>query len=132
MDMRFYWLCDTYRQKQFHVHWKQVKHNLANYPSKHHSTKYHISVQPTYVLNTTQKQTKNLFKQPTTLQEFVQTHLPPTVKQPLDYKSPMPPVTVASVLNQQRQLTRHLSNFLKQTVQTRHLEPTALLEQSLF
>ena len=44
MDMRFYWLCDLCRQKQFHVHWKQGKHNLANYPSKYHSTKHHISV----------------------------------------------------------------------------------------
>ena len=30
----------------------------------------------------------------------VQTHFPPTVMQPLDYKSPMPPVTVVSVSKQ--------------------------------
>ena len=62
----------------------------------------------------------------------VQTHLPQTVKQPLDYKYTIPPVTVASVSNQQRQLTRHLSTFPKQTVQTRKLEPTALFERSPF
>ena len=28
--------------KTFHVHWKQIKHNLANYPPKHNSTKHHI------------------------------------------------------------------------------------------
>ena len=31
----------------------------------------------------------------------VQTHFPPTVEQPLDYKSTMPPVYIESVLNQQ-------------------------------
>ena len=30
--------------KKCHVYWKQGKHNLADYPSKHHSTKHHISV----------------------------------------------------------------------------------------
>ena len=44
---------------------------------------------------------------------FFQTHLPPTVNQPLYSQSPIPPVTVASVLNQQRQLTQHLSTFPK-------------------
>ena len=62
MDMRFYWLCDRCRQKQFHVHWKQGKHNLDEYTPKHHSTKHHISVRPTYTINNTQKQTKHLFK----------------------------------------------------------------------
>ena len=80
-DMRFYWLRDQCRQKQFHVHWKQGEHNLANYPSKHHSTKHHISVRPTYVLNTTKK---NQFKLSTTLQGCVQTYFPPTVNKPLD------------------------------------------------
>ena len=32
MDMRFYWLCDRCRPKKNHVHWKQGKQNLANYP----------------------------------------------------------------------------------------------------
>ena len=62
MGMRFYWLCDRCRQKQFHFHWKQGKHNLAEYPPKHHYTKHHISVRPTYAINNTQKQTKHIFK----------------------------------------------------------------------
>ena len=44
----------------------------------------------------------------------------------------MPPVTVASVSNQRRQLTRHLSTFPKYTVQTRQFELTALFELSPF
>jgi hypothetical protein len=51
MDMRFYWIRDRQRQNQFHVHWKRAQDNLADYPTKHHSTKHHISVRPTYVLN---------------------------------------------------------------------------------
>ena len=70
--------------KKMHVQWKQVKHNIVNYPSKHHSTKHKISDQPTYVLNTILEQTKTLLKIPTTLQGCVQTNLPPTIKQPLD------------------------------------------------
>ena len=92
------------------------KHNLANYPSNNHSTKHHISVRLTNVLITIPKQTKTLFKIPTTLQGFAQTHLRPTVKQPLDYKSPMPPEIFASVSNQQRQLTQNLSTYPKNIV----------------
>ena len=82
---------------------KQGKQNLANYPSNNHPTKHHISVGPTYVLNTIQKQTKNLFKLTklsTTLHGCVQTHFPLTIEQPLDYKSTMPPVSVESMMNQ--------------------------------
>ena len=50
-DMRFYWLRDRQRQGQFHVYWKSAPSNLADYPSKHHPTKHHIAVRPTYVLN---------------------------------------------------------------------------------
>jgi len=51
MDMRFYWLRDRQRQGQFHVYRKSAPSNLADYPSKHHPTKHHITVRPTYVLN---------------------------------------------------------------------------------
>ena len=51
MDIFFYLLCDRCEQKQIMFIGKQGKHNLADYPSKHHSTKHHISVRPTYVLN---------------------------------------------------------------------------------
>ena len=76
------------------------------------------------------KTKKTLFKLPRTLQGCVQTHLPPTVKQPLDCRLKIPPVTVASVSNQQFQLTPYLSTFLKQTVQTRQIEPTASFKRS--
>jgi hypothetical protein len=51
MDMRFYWLRDRVRQHQFYVHWKPGQSNLGDYPTKHHSTKHHITVRPTYVMN---------------------------------------------------------------------------------
>ena len=41
----------------------------------------------------------------TLLQGCVKKHFPPTVDQPSYYKSPMPPVFFASVLNQRRHLT---------------------------
>ena len=31
MDIQFYWLRDRFQQKQFHVHWKHAKRNLANH-----------------------------------------------------------------------------------------------------
>ena len=53
MDMRFYWLKDRAAQKQFHIHWKRGASNLADYYTKHHPTKHHQKVRPTYVLNAT-------------------------------------------------------------------------------
>ena len=113
-DMLFYWLCGWCRQKQLNVHLKQGKHNISDYSSKYNSTQLFISVWPTYVLNPIQKQTKTLpklSKLPTTLQVCVQNVLPPTNEQPSDYKSSMPLVFAASVLNQQRHLTRHSFNL---------------------
>ena len=95
--------------KNNHVHWKQIKHNPSEYPSKHHSTQHHISVRKTYVLNTIPKQTKNTFKLPKlpmTLQRCVQTHFPPTVEQPLEYKYSISTVSISSVLNQRLHITR--------------------------
>ena len=43
-DMHFYWLRYRCHPKQCHVHWKQGKYNLANYPPKHHYTQHHISL----------------------------------------------------------------------------------------
>ena len=51
MDMRFYWLIDRMKQKQFHIYWKPGNTNLANYVSKHHPGKHHIAVRKKYVLN---------------------------------------------------------------------------------
>ena len=51
MDMRFYWLRDRIRQKQFYAYWKRGTLNYADYPTKAHPTKHHVSVRPTYVSN---------------------------------------------------------------------------------
>ena len=41
MDMRFYWLRDRVKQKQFYVHWKRGTTNIADYYTKHHSPNHH-------------------------------------------------------------------------------------------
>ena len=50
MDMHFYWLKDRAAQKQFHIHGAS---NLVDYYTKHHPTKHHQEVRPTYILNAT-------------------------------------------------------------------------------
>jgi hypothetical protein len=80
MDMRFYWLRDRVRQKQFHVHWKPGLSNLGDYPTKHHSTKHHITVRPTYVMNTLRPTPRQLSPNlATLLQGCVKTRSPVTV-----------------------------------------------------
>ena len=51
MDMRFYWVRDRVKHKQFHVYWKRGITNLADYFTKNHPTSHHIAMRPTYVLN---------------------------------------------------------------------------------
>jgi trehalose utilization protein len=41
MDMRYYWLTDIVRQKQFDVYWRQGRENLGYYHTKHHSAQHH-------------------------------------------------------------------------------------------
>jgi hypothetical protein len=41
MDMRYYWLTDRVRQKQFDVYWRPGKYNLGDYHTKHHSAQHH-------------------------------------------------------------------------------------------
>jgi hypothetical protein len=41
MDMRYQWLTDRVRQKQFDVYWRPVRENLGNYHTKHHSAQNH-------------------------------------------------------------------------------------------
>ena len=56
-DMRYYWLRDRETQKQIAVHWKrgidENDPNLADYPTKHHSTIHHRGVRPLYVRDST-------------------------------------------------------------------------------
>ena len=97
MDMRFYWLRDRVRQQQFHVHWKPGQSNLGDYPTKHHSTKHHIAVRPTYVLNNICSQ---LNQNPTTLlQGCVKTHSPATIIRPLPNGFSCCPTTVIRPLH---------------------------------
>jgi hypothetical protein len=51
MDMRFYWLRDRQRQRQFHIHWKKGLDNKADYVTKHHPVKHHQKMRSIYVLN---------------------------------------------------------------------------------
>jgi hypothetical protein len=49
MDMRFYWMRDRVKQKQFEVRWRPGKSNLADYPTKHHTGQHHQQVRPIYL-----------------------------------------------------------------------------------
>jgi hypothetical protein len=41
MDMRYHWLTDRVRQKQFDVYWRPGRENLRDYHTKHHSAQHH-------------------------------------------------------------------------------------------
>jgi hypothetical protein len=41
MDMRYHWLTDRVRQKQFDVYWRPGRENLGDYHTKHHSGQHH-------------------------------------------------------------------------------------------
>jgi hypothetical protein len=41
MDMRYHWITDRVRQKQFDVYWRPGKDNLGDYHTKHHSAQHH-------------------------------------------------------------------------------------------
>jgi hypothetical protein len=41
MDMRYHWLTDQVRQKQFDVYWRPGRENLGDYHTKHHSAQHH-------------------------------------------------------------------------------------------
>jgi hypothetical protein len=41
MDMRYHWLTDIVRQKQFDVYWRPGRENLGDYHTKHHSAQHH-------------------------------------------------------------------------------------------
>jgi hypothetical protein len=41
MDMRYHWLTDRVRQKQFDVYWRPGHENLGYYHTKHHSAQHH-------------------------------------------------------------------------------------------
>jgi hypothetical protein len=41
MDMRYHWLNNRVRQKQFDVYWRPGRENLGDYHTKHHSAQHH-------------------------------------------------------------------------------------------
>jgi hypothetical protein len=41
MDMRYHWLTDRVRQKQFDVYWHPGRESLGGYHTKHHSAQHH-------------------------------------------------------------------------------------------
>jgi hypothetical protein len=41
MDMRYHWLTDRVRQKQFDVYRRSGRENLGDYHTKHHSAQHH-------------------------------------------------------------------------------------------
>jgi hypothetical protein len=41
MDMRYHWLTNRVRQKQFDVYWRSGRENLGDYHTKHHSAQHH-------------------------------------------------------------------------------------------
>jgi hypothetical protein len=41
MDMRYHWLTDRVRQKQFDVYWRPGRENLGDFHTKHHSAQHH-------------------------------------------------------------------------------------------
>ena len=51
MDMRFYWVRDRVKQKQFLIFWKKGASNLADYFTKHFYPAHHKEMRGTYVLN---------------------------------------------------------------------------------
>jgi hypothetical protein len=41
MDMRYHWLTDRVRQKQFGLYWRPGRENICDYHTKHHSAQHH-------------------------------------------------------------------------------------------
>ena len=49
IGMWSYWLKDRAKQGQFDIYWEPGKHNLADYPTKHHTGSHHAAVRPIYL-----------------------------------------------------------------------------------
>jgi hypothetical protein len=46
MEVKYYWLQDRVRQKQFDVYWLPGKDNLGDYHTKHHPAQHHQDILP--------------------------------------------------------------------------------------
>ena len=49
IDMRYYWIRDRIRQKQFRLEWQPGVTNLADYLTKIHPVKHYQAVRSTFV-----------------------------------------------------------------------------------
>ena len=49
INMRFYWVKDRVRQKQYKVYWEPGTNNRADYFTKHHPTAHHRKVRGDYL-----------------------------------------------------------------------------------
>ena len=49
MDMRFYWVQDRIKQKNFKVFWNPGTTNLGDYYTKHHVPNHHCNLRENYI-----------------------------------------------------------------------------------
>eukprot|EP00804_Cyclotella_cryptica_P006047 CCRYP_000270-RB/>CCRYP_000270-RB protein AED:0.55 eAED:0.55 QI:0/-1/0/1/-1/0/1/0/231 len=56
MEMRFFWVTDQVKQKNFNVRWQPGQENLADYFTKHFEPRHHLNIRPWY-LHTSQSPT---------------------------------------------------------------------------
>jgi hypothetical protein len=49
MEMRYFYICDQVKNKEFNVRWHPGQENLADYASKHHDSRHHRQVRPIYL-----------------------------------------------------------------------------------
>jgi hypothetical protein len=61
IDMRFYWIRDRVRQKQFHIYWQKGILNKADYFTKHHPPSHHKAIRSSY-LHDPADRSKNYFE----------------------------------------------------------------------
>jgi Reverse transcriptase (RNA-dependent DNA polymerase) len=62
IDMRYYWVRDRTRQKQFQIVWRKGKYNRADYISKHHPASHHQAIRSAYVSGKEDGAHKNYFQ----------------------------------------------------------------------
>jgi hypothetical protein len=96
MDMKYYWLQDRVRQKQFDVYWLPGKDNLGNNHTKHHPAQHHQDMRPILlhqanslnVLRGCAKLPQPKLRQPTDTQTFQCAKLPqPKLRQSTDVQT---------------------------------------------
>ena len=49
-DVRYHWLVEQQRNKNFKMYWDKGANNLADYHTKHHPQSHHQKMRPLYIL----------------------------------------------------------------------------------